>query len=301
MHDLIVIGGGPAGLTAAAYALRRQLDVILVSQDLGGKTNYTIRVPWRPEPSVIRGAEVVETFWQELDAYSFARRLEPVTGVIRGAAESFAVTLDGGERLQGRSIVYATGARVRRLDVPGEREFLGRGVSYSALSHAHLFVGKTAVVVGNGPRALHAVAELANRAAHVHWVAPEPETAVSLPVQYPRSRYTRWANYKLHAVEGDAFVQAVILVGPDGVEETVPANGVFVERGLIPNTDPVQSLVELDENGHVKIDHLNHTSCPGFFAAGDVTNVGAEQILIAVGEGARAALSAIAYVLPAFS
>jgi alkyl hydroperoxide reductase subunit F len=85
------------------------------------------------------------------------------------------------------------------------------------------------------------------------------------------------------------------------VEEATPTNGVFIERGLIPNSEPIQSLVELDEAGRIKIDHRNHTSCPGFFAAGDVTNVGAEQVLIAVGEGARAALSAVAYLLPGLS
>jgi thioredoxin reductase len=221
--------------------------------------------------------------------------------VIRSATDSFAVTLEGGGRLQARAVVYAAGARVRRLDVPGEREFLGRGVSYSALSYAHLLAERTAVVVGNGRRALRAVAELVGWGTYVHWVVSEPKTAVAPPPHLPRSRYTRWPNYRVLAINGDAFVQEAVLVGPDGVEEATPTNGVFIERGLIPNSEPIQSLVELDEAGRIKIDHRNHTSCPGFFAAGDVTNVGAEQVLIAVGEGARAALSAVAYLLPGLS
>ena len=299
MYDLVIIGGGPAGLTAAIYAIRKRLNVFLVSHDLGGKTNYQLELPDIETHQVIRGVDVVEKFWRELDYLEFARRLERVVKVSK-EDDIFLVATSNWETLQARSVILATGSRVQPLGVPGEDEFVGRGVTYSALSYAPLFLGRTAAVIGDGDRALRAVTELAVVAKSVHLVA---HTARPLETPLVRRLAAKmqvvvWEGYFAKEILGDEFARQLVIETPEGARSELEIDGVFVENGLIPNTEPVQGLVDLDEKGRVKVDNVNRTSCPGLFADGDVTDAYAEQVLIAVGEGAKAALSVYDYLLP---
>jgi alkyl hydroperoxide reductase subunit F len=300
MYDLIIVGGGPAGLTAAIYAIRRHLNVFLVSQDLGGKTNYRMRLPDVKEYQVISGLEVVEKFWQELDYLEFARHLEVVSAVDK-KGELFVVHTEDGQELQARSVIIATGSRVRRLDVPGEKEFFGRGLTYSAVSYAPLFLDRRAVVIGDGELALRALTELAQLAETVHLVTLTPDVLDTPLVKRLATnlKIVLWQGYEVKEIRGDEYARQVVVETPEGVSATLDTDGVFVELDLIPNSEPVQGLAELDEKGRIKIDRLNRTNCPGLFAAGDVTDAFAEQVVIAVGEGAKAALSAYDYLLPA--
>jgi len=299
MYDLVIIGGGPAGLTAAIYAIRKRLNVFLVSHDLGGKTNYRLDLPDIETHQVIRGVDVVEKFWRELDYLEFARRLERVVKVTK-EGDIFSVATDNWETLQARSVILATGSSVQQLGVPGEDEYVGRGVTYSALSYAPLFLGRTAAVVGDGDRALRAVTELAVVAKSVHLVA---HTARPLETPLVRRLAAKmqvvvWEGYFAKEIRGDEYARQLIIETPEGARSELEIDGVFVETGLVPNTEPVQGLVDLDEKGRVIVDNINRTSCPGLFAAGDVTNAYAEQVLIAVGEGAKAALGVYDYLLP---
>jgi alkyl hydroperoxide reductase subunit F len=298
MYDLVVVGGGPAGLTAAIYAIRKRLNVFVVSQDLGGKTNYDMQLPGMDTYRVIRGVEVVEKFWRELDYLNFARRLARVERIAK-RDDRFSLTLEDGDVLEASAVIYATGSRVRHLNVPGELEFLGQGLSYSAVSYAPLFVEKRATVVGDGPLALRAVAELAQVAETVHFVSPSPALIDSPFARrlVDSMKVVLWSGHKVTAFEGNGFVSRVRLQTNGGMEKTIETDGVFIEMGLIPNTEPLQGLVDLDDEGRVVIDMVNRTSCEGLFAAGDVTNAIAEQVLIAVGEGAKAALSAYDYLI----
>ena len=299
MYDLIIVGGGPAGLTAAIYAIRKRLNVFLVSQDLGGKTNYRMEMPDVETHQVIRGVEIVEKFWRELDYLEFARHLEPVIAISKDE-EGFLVETADGDSMESKSVIYATGARVKPLGVPGEKEFLGRGLSYSALSHAPLFIGKRTAVVGDGDLALRAVTELALNAEAVHLIAASPAILDTPLVQRLATnlKVILWEGYQVLEIQGAAAAERIIMATEEGATAEIEIDGVFVEIGLIPNTEPVSGLAELDEQGRLKIDKLNQTSCPGLFAAGDVTDAFAEQVLIAVGEGAKAALSAYNYLLP---
>ncbi len=299
MYDLIIVGGGPAGLTAAIYAIRKRLNVFLVSLDLGGKINYRMEIPNIETHQVIRGVEIVEKFWRELDYLEFARHLEPVTKISKDE-ENFLVETAGGDMLQAKSIIFATGARVKPLGVPGEKEFLGRGLSYSAISHAPLFIGKRTAVIGDGPLALRAVAELSLNAEAVHLIAERPDILETPLVQRLASnlKVIIWEGYRVKEIQGTASAERIIMATKEGATAEVEIDGVFVEIGLAPNSEPVSGLAELDELGRIKVDNLNRTSCPGLFAAGDVTDAFAEQVLIAVGEGAKAALSAYDYLLP---
>jgi thioredoxin reductase len=299
MYDLIIVGGGPAGLTSAIYALRKRLDVFLVSQDLGGKVNYRLELPNVETHQVIRGVEVVEKFWRELDYLEFARHLEPVT-TIEKDGDVFTVTTVSGERLEGRSVIFATGSRVKQLGVPGEKAFMGRALSYSATSYAPLFLGKRTAVIGDGPLALRSVAELALVSDKVHMVVLSPEIMGSPIVQRLASsaKVVIWEGYEVKEIRGADYAERIIVETPEGESAEIVVDGIFIELGLIPNSDPLKGLAKLDGEGRVVVDKLNRTSCPGLFAAGDVTDAYAEQVLIAVGEGAKAALSAYEYLLP---
>ena len=299
MYDLIIVGGGPAGLTAAIYALRKRLNVLLVSEDLGGKTNYHLTLPGADAHQVIRGVEVVDRFRRELEYLDFARRMERVEAISR-VNNRFEVRTVSDAELIAKTVILTTGSQVKRLNVPGERDYMGRGVSYSAISFAPLYIGKHATVIGDGMLALRAVAELAQVANTVHLVAPTHGVLGTPPAQKllaDQMKIVVMEGYTVKGIQGKDFAEQVILKSPEGRETEIHTDGVFVELGLLPNSDLVKGLADLDNQGRVIIDNRNRTSCLGLFAAGDVTNAYAEQVLIAVGEGAKAALSAYEYLL----
>jgi alkyl hydroperoxide reductase subunit F len=299
MYDLIIVGGGPAGLTAAIYAIRKRLNVFLVSQDLGGKTNYRMELPDVETHQVIRGLEIVEKFWRELDYLEFARHLEPVTQITK-ERDFFYVQTTGGDKLETKSVILATGARVQQLGVPGEKEFFGRGLSYSAVSHAPLFLGKRTAVIGQGQLALRAVTELSLSADSVHLITPGPDMLETPLVKRLATdlKVVLWEGYQVKEIVGTAYAERIIMESSDGAGAEIEIDGIFIELGLLPNSESVSGLADLDDQNRVKINNYNQTSCPGLFAAGDVTDAFAEQVLIAVGEGAKAALSAYDYLLP---
>jgi thioredoxin reductase len=299
MYDLIVIGGGPAGLTATMYAIRKRLDVLLVSRDLGGKTNYHLALPWIEDYQVIRGLEVVNKFKSELEYLKFARLLQPVERVER-RQDGFAVHTREGNELLCKAVIVATGTRQKFMSVPGEREYMMRGLCYSALSYAPLFIDRKTIVVGDSDLALRSTAELATVAKHVHLVGVSKET-LEMPLGKKlkaASNVTILEGYQVVEVKGNSYAERLAVKAPDGQLAEIEADGTFIELGLVPNSQMVKDLVEMDEGGHIKVDGLARTSLPGVYAAGDVTNIFAEQVLVAVGEGAKAALSAYDYLLP---
>ena len=141
MYDLIIVGGGPAGLTAAIYAIRKRLNVLVLSKDLGGKTNYHLSLPWIEDYQIIRGLDVVNKFRNELEYLEFARHIEAVDKVEK-VDDHFVVTTRGGAELQAKAVIIATGTRQVRMEVPGEKEYTMKGLCYSALSYAPLFIDK---------------------------------------------------------------------------------------------------------------------------------------------------------------
>lgn len=299
MYDLIVIGGGPAGLSAAIYAVRKRLNILLVSEDLGGKTNYHLDLPDVAGYQIIRGVEVVNKFRSELEYLRFARLMERVERVQETDAGFAVVTADGGE-LETHAVVVATGTRQEWLNVPGEREYLSKGLCYSALSYAPLFIEKDTVVIGEDDLALRSAAELATVAHHVYVVGPSgPVLETPLGQKLTQAdNVTILPGYHVTRVAGNGYCDTVVVQDPSGGERQLRADGTFVEKGLRPNSHIVADLVQLDGRGFIKVDPYSRTSMPGIFAAGDVTDIYAEQVLVAVGEGVKAALSAYDYLLP---
>src|SRR4030067_1712448 len=271
MYDLIVVGGGPAGLTATIYAIRKRLNVLLITKDLGGKTNFRLARPWVEDYQVIKGLEIINKFKSELEYLEFARHMERADRIVRHE-KGFIVKTRGGGDLQTKAVIVATGTRQQLLNVPGEKEFIMRGLCYSALSYAPLFIDRKTVVVGEGDLALRSAAELSTVAQHVHLVGASGDVLTSdlgkKLVNAPN--VTVLEKYKVTEVKGNGFADRVVVKSPEGEEKVVDAEGTFIEMNLIPNSQMVADLVELDEQGRIKIDCYARTSVPGLFAAGDV-------------------------------
>lgn len=299
MYDLIIIGGGPAGLTAAIYAIRKRLNVLLLTKDLGGKTNFRLALPWIQDYQVVRGLEIVTKFRNELEYLDFARHIEAVKK-IEDRQGSFVVTTKGGAELEAKALIIATGARQARMGVPGEKEYTMKGLCYSALSYAPLFIEKTAIVIGDEELALRSAAELSTVARQVYLVCGDRrslETPIGHKLQNA-DNVTILGDCEVIEVSGDEYARKLLVRDPEGKTVAYQADGMFVEKALLPNSEIVRDLVKLDKSDHILVDSSNRTSVPGIFAAGDVTSNPAEQVLIAVGDGAKAALSAYEYLLP---
>ena len=298
MYDLIIIGGGPAGLTATIYAIRKRLNVLLLSKDLGGKTNYRLALPWIEDYQVIRGLEIVNKFRTELEYLDFARHIESADKVER-KDDHFIVTTRR-RILESKAVILATGTRQVRMDVPGDKEYSMKGLCYSALSYAPLFIDKSVIVIGDDDLALRSVGELATVAKEVTMVCANDKMLDSpLGHKLQQAKNVKiMKDCEIVEVQGDEYARKLILKDKAGKLSEYPADGMFVEKALVANTSMVKDLVELDEQGRIVIDSACRTNIPGLFAAGDVTNSYAEQVLVAVGEGAKAALSAYEYLLP---
>jgi alkyl hydroperoxide reductase subunit F len=281
MPELIVIGGGPAGLTAAIYAVRRRLETLLVSPELGGQTRHQSALPGFEEYRVIRGGELVARFARELEYLRYPLRIgtvekvSPVGGAVSPAtAGGYRVRLAGGEELSARAVILATGCRLPPLGVPGEAELRQRGLYGSASSYAQLFLDKSVLVVGQGPRARAAAAELSAAGARVRLLEP---------------------GERLTALRGGPGAVQAVLEAPSG-PAVLEVEGVFNALEPSPNSGPVAGLAGLDAAGYVRVDAVCRSSRPGLFAAGDVTDVHREQVLVAMGEGAKAFLSAAEFL-----
>ena len=298
MYDLIIIGGGPAGLTAAIYAIRKRLNCLLISPDLGGKANLRMIIEGGTTYQVINGADVVRRFRGELEYLEFARVLEKVTHLEK-PGEHFSLTTDSGRQFEARSVILATGADPIRLNAAGADTYFMRGVAYSTLSYAPLYMDKQVALVGSNGMALRGAAELAQIASKVHLVAPDHgELDSNLGRRLLASkRITLHEGWQPVSVSGDTEVRQFVIGSPSGEQQTLDVDAVFVELGLVPRTGLVQGWVELDDQERIVTGCGTETSVPGLFAAGDITHLPAEQVLIAIGEGAKAALNAYEYLL----
>jgi thioredoxin reductase len=300
MHDIIVIGAGPAGLAAAAYTLRHHLTTLVIAPDLAGKARFRLRLPWVEGHETITGEETVEQLrHQVMISPHVTRYLDMVEHVFLHDQAFHVITGEGGA-FSSRAVIVATGVTPRTLGVPGEQRLLGYGVSYSAMSHAPLFAGRRVVVVGSDIRALRAVAELRLTATHVTLVVPD---AVAIGGDIPSQplshdeRVTVLAPASVIEITGENAVNGLVVATPDGTTQRIPAEGVFIEHGLEGHTGFLGTLVERTPSGQIVVNDRCATLSPGLFAAGDTTSTAyAEQILIALGEGMKAAISASTYL-----
>ncbi len=298
MHEVIIIGGGPAGLTAAVYCLRKRLDCLLVAEQLGGKAAFHVDIRGEESYKVIRGREVVEGFKNELEYLKFAFRKDRVTEVVPGGG-FFTVKTGAGEEFESKSVIVAAGVFLSRLDVPGEGQLMGKGLGYSSISYSHLLYGKKVFLTGNGMRAVSAAEELSRQSAAVilHMQEIPDDCWSDLKKLKDREKVTVIEEGEIREFRGRGYAESVVIRDSKGNAAEYKADAFFIENECRGNSRMVSAFAGHDENGRIKVDTRNRSSAPGLFAAGDVTDAPMEQILIAVGEGVKAALSAYEFLL----
>jgi len=296
MYEIIIIGGGPAGISASTVALNQRVETLIVAEKWGGQTTYEMHLEDKEGRGSLSGETLLESFRRQLDYLDFVRHFDRVT-TARPEEDHFVVETTDQDRFEGQTLIIATGAKPERLAVPGAERLAGRGLSYSATTHAGLFLGKDVAVVGSGRRAQWAAASCARKAHQVYLLAPEPLLTTPLV-----DKLQKMDNLEIiegavvEEVTGDAFLDGITARLPDGEEREIPVKGLFVKLTRTPNSDLVSQWVDCDSRGHIIVDHYNATSWPGVFAAGDVTLV-SEQVLVHIGEGVKAALSAYHYLM----
>lgn len=299
MKDVIIIGAGPAGLSAGVYCARKMLDTLVISGDIGGQATISWEVENYLGYQLITGVELVERFRDHLENFEVELKESYMVTSLAKTGEDFTLNTNKGEGFSGRAVIIASGKVPRRLGVPGEDEYRGRGVAYCATCDAPLFRNKKVAVVGGGNAGLDAALQLSQMAERVSVITDEPHLGgddVRCKQVLASQMVEVFFSARVTAIHGDTFVKSIDFI-INGEKRSLYVEGVFVEIGSMPSTTFLPPELELNERGEVFVDANNQTSIPGLFAAGDVTNVSEKQIIIAAGEGAKAALTAYDWLL----
>lgn len=296
-YDVIIVGAGPAGLTAALFTARRGLKTLVLSQDIGGQAATTGTVENYPGVHFSDGLELMMSFKSQAEKYGAKVVLEEVQKITK-TEDGFAVVSVSGEH-QATTIILTHGLTHKHLNVPGEEKFIGRGVSYCATCDAPMFKDKEVMIVGGGNSAMDAALLLSKFATKVTIGTVNGEfrgERVLINRMNETPSITQLTNIKVKEITGDDTLNG-ITIEVDGVEKNIPAGGVFVEVGYTVNPKLMADIVPLDQRNQIIVDLItNGTSVPGLFAAGDITNIVQKQVVISAGEGAKAALSVDKYI-----
>lgn len=299
-YDLIIVGGGPAGITAAVYAATLKIDTFVATADLGGQAIDSTKIKNYMGYDFITGPELTEKFKAQLLHSNYVDHRICEVEKLEPFGDGYRATLSDLTNYTAKAVILATGMSRRKLDVPGEEEFQRKGVFYGNIQDASFVQGKDAVVVGGGNSAMQIVETLLPSARHIHIVSDLPLSADASVLQRAAAshRVHRHEGYKVRRIEGNDTVERVVLhklAEPE--EQALDTSGVFIAIGLHPNTMLVAHLVDLNDRGEIAIAPDCATSRAGLFAAGDVTSAYGKRIIIAAGEGAKAALAAKQYLL----
>lgn len=297
LYDVIIIGGGPAGISAGMYASLGGLDTLFLSKAIGGQAWDSTAIRNYPGFNFITGPELIERFKEQLFGnLKLAHKVVTVTG-IRKSGSDFEVVSSSAETFRAKTVLLTTGMKRRRMQVPGEVEFAGKGIgSFHALA-ASRYEGREVVVVGGGNSAAQAALGLHEAGAKVTLVTRSYTPDHYLQEKIETASIKVVVNHRPARLEGTERVESFVAYDVDSREETSFSTGmVFVEIGLVPNSELVTELATTNRRGEVKIDANCRTGLPGLFAAGDVTATFGKRILIASGEGAKAILAVEQYL-----
>ena len=295
VYELIIIGAGPAGITASIYAARKKMDLAVVTTNIGGQVSYSSEIENYTGFQYITGEELTAKFQEHLERHKFELKMEEAQKVEREGS-LFRVRTDAATYLA-KTVIISTGRKPRELKVPGEAEFKNRGVTYCATCDAPLFENLDVAVVGGGNSGLEAVLQLIKIAKSIHLIEVAPQLkADTVLVEKAKAsdKVEIWTNTQVVEIVGDKVVTG-IRVKKNGKKMLLPIQGIFVEIGSVPNSDIV-GFVEKNRWNEIIVNCKCETSVPGLFAAGDVTSVPEKQIVVAAGEGCKAALSAFRYL-----
>jgi thioredoxin reductase (NADPH) len=297
-YDLVIVGGGPAGLTAAIYASRRELKTLVIAKAIGGQAIMAERLENFPGQEPISGWDLMQKL--EKQARGFGAEF------ISDEISNLSKTVDGFElksrmeSYQASAVVLAFGLTPRDLGVPGEEKLTGHGVAYCATCDGPLYKGKTVAVVGGGNSALDAVLYLSKIAKQVYLVNRTSTFSGAEAALFEQVKAQKnvecFCSHNVKEIKGEDKVTGVVLVDDKNVESEVKVDGIFVEIGYMPKSGWLKGFVNQNERGEIITDKSCQTSVEGVFAAGDCSDVGYKQMVISCGEGAKAALSAYKFV-----
>jgi alkyl hydroperoxide reductase subunit F len=300
MYDVIIIGGGPAGMTAAIYTARKKLKTLLLAKQIGGQMVWSSDVENYTGFSMLSGADLTLRFKEHLQHITEDLEVQEgveVVGMERNIT-TFEVETKDGQHLYAKAIIVASGKEPRHLGIPGEEKFYGRGVAVCATCDAPLYKSKDVAVVGGGNSAMDALLALSKVARRIYSVNVNEhlvgdEVLKSKVESCPNITFYNTA--KTLAVIGEKGVSGLSIQKKDGSMEVLSVSGIFVEIGYVA-ANAFDRLTDKNEKGEVKVDRNLQSSVPGLFAAGDINDAWGEQIIIAAGEGAKAGIAVANYL-----
>jgi NADH-dependent peroxiredoxin subunit F len=300
IYDTIIIGGGPAGCAAAVYAARKKMKAVLITESFGGQSAVSTTIEnWIGE--------------KEISGFDFAKKIEEHVRAqedleikdnekvsrVEKKEDVFTVETEQGESFQTKTLIVTAGGHHRKLGVPGEEQFDGKGVAYCSTCDAPMFKNKEVVVVGSGNAGLEAVIDLLNYSSKIYLldILSEMQGDKVLQEEILKSDKVEFmSETKIKEIYGDKFVEGIKYT-KNNEEKELKVQGVFVEIGSVPNSDFLGELVEKDKYNQIKIDKNQNTSQSGIYAAGDVTDKAYKQNNIAAGDGTVATLAAYEYLI----
>lgn len=296
MYDLIIIGAGPAGITASVYAARKKMELLVITGDIGGQAALSGDIENYTGYQFITGPELAEKFQQHMDAFNIKINIPEQARDIKKEGKLIRTITDKGEYLS-RALIISTGSRPRLLNVEGEKEYKNKGVTYCATCDGPLFKGKTVAIIGGGNSCLDATLQMVKISPKIYIInIASGLTGDAIMIQkvneFPNVEILN--NATLTRIYGDNFVKG-IQVQQKGKTIDLRLEGVFIEIGWVPNSD-FAKLVGKNKRNEIVVDNLNRTNIEGIFACGDVTDVPEKQIIVACGQGAKAALGAFRYL-----
>jgi len=298
IYDTIIIGAGPAGLSAALYGKRKGLNIGIIADRIGGQALDTTSVENYLGFKTLSGEKLVQNFENHLSEYDISMSSDTLVTSINNK-DIKEITTNDNKLYKSKTIIIATGSKPRMLNIPGEKEYFGKGVAYCAICDGPLFAGKNVIIAGGGNSAVEAAIDLSKIASTVKLVHRSNLRADKILVDKLKAlkNVEVYLQTQILSVHGETFMTHVkVLDKKKNRELEIKSDGLFVEIGYLPNSEIFKDLVKMSENGEIIINSKTETNAKGIYAAGDVANVPYKQIIIATAEGAKAALSANDYI-----
>ena len=299
LYDLIIIGGGPAGIAAGIYAARKKLNTLLITKEWGGQITKANEVQNWPGIKNISGSDLIKQMTEHLKCFEIEIKENKEVIDLDKKGENFVVR-DNDQEYEARAVIIASGKMPRMLNIPGEDKFKGKGVSICATCDAPIFKNKEVAVIGGGNAGFGIATDLVKYAKKIYILEFFEEMKGDLFTKEKLAQTQKVefiVNAAVKEIKGKKFVESLVYDDRKTTEDKeIKVEGVFISVGMMAKAEFATKFVELNEIGEIVIDKDNYTKTPGLFAAGDITDIKYEQVVIATGEGAKAALAATEYL-----